>query len=246
MLATHFLMLATLIVHAGGVKIHHEHHEPFADQDLTSDSHAHCVIFTTSPIWTINMTVLTQWHNQMGWAQSDGMFHHPAMAMTNCTGTIRVDDVVAVHGLINKPHYNGRRGTVTKLIASNPDPKCEIMLLQEGPHEEKALVIKMNCLHVVAEQHELSACDRDALSTDSAIKPMAWESLQARAAFEQHWVQLEKIHWDRRGGNHANPFCYFSWTPILAMLGVFGPGDLKYRWKIICFMFSRPGIIKFR
>ena len=76
MLATHFLMLATLIVHAGGVKIHHEHHEPFADQDLTSDSHAHCVIFTTSPIWTINMTVLTQWHNQMGWAQSDGMFHH--------------------------------------------------------------------------------------------------------------------------------------------------------------------------
>ena len=73
MLATHFLMLATLIVHAGGVKIHHEHHEPFADQDLTSDSHAHCVIFTTSPIWTINMTVLTQWHNQMGWAQSDGM-----------------------------------------------------------------------------------------------------------------------------------------------------------------------------
>ena len=126
---------------------------------------------------------------------------------------IRVNDVVDVYGLINNPHYNGRRGKVTKLIASNPEPKCEIMLLEEGPYEEKALLLKMNCLHVVDTQHAtamaLSTTSASqpatamALSTTSAIKPMEWESLQARAAFEQHWVQLEKIHWDRRGGGKS-------------------------------------------
>ena len=66
---------------------------------------------------------------------------------------IYVGDMVTVQGLMNQTHYNGRLGVVTALISSNPENKCEIKLVRDGAFEEKQLIIKTRCLHLVAAGH---------------------------------------------------------------------------------------------
>ena len=108
---------------------------------------------------------------------------------------IYVGDMVTVQGLMNQTHYNGRLGVVTALISSNPANKCEIKLVRDGAFEEKQLIIKTRCLHLVAAGHRYHPepepeCTEESQCTTlvgygesheprQSINPMVW-SLAAR------------------------------------------------------------------
>ena len=139
---------------------------------------------------------------------------------------VNVGDLVVVQGLERCQHYNGRRGTVVKTLIEN---KFEVKLVAENRYPvEMHLILKMQCLHVVASssspvlaQTLQLAVDprRCSLGPDDAALaqtlqlarfrvPMNWGSAESRSQFEENWKQ--RVHsmdpvWLTLGKNNVYP-----------------------------------------
>ena len=100
------------------------------------------------------------------------LFHPPSRDIASKKmAQIYVGDMVTVEGLMSQTHYNGRLGVVTALISSNAENKCEIKLVRDGAFEEKQLIIKTTCLHLVAAGHRDHPEPEPECSEDSQCSP---------------------------------------------------------------------------